>query len=327
MRTAIIFLVIHLLFPCISIKAEPFRTIVEGNIEINAERPAGSTIPIGINSSVLLSLGQDTRFIRGIEIEINTPQSWLAYRGSLVMAVYNNTAPQTASGIIDIDGNQIAFEPLPSKLQIIYQIPIRQPHGLRTTTSITVQNNIALPVSFPILFRLIPVIKGMSVELENMIFNFSAKPIYSDEGALRLITRYPLQLNNRPFSVLIDDNVISNIQEQIVLREGEHHLVILSDDFRNESRRFIIERSKIIDLIIELQDTTPILIFEGPQNAAVYLNNARINNIREPVKVQPGSHEVRFQVGDYTVIQTLTIQRGKTYRIALNIDLVIQEED
>jgi hypothetical protein len=172
-----------------------------------------------------------------------------------------------------------------------------------------------------------PVIKGMPGELESLTFNFTAKPIYSDEGAVRLITRYPAQSGSRLFTVLIDDNVISGIQEQIVLKEGEHHLVILSDDYRNESRRFIVERSKVIDLIIELQDTTPILIFEGPQNAVIYLNNARINNIREPVTVQPGSHEVRFQVGDYTVIQTLTVQRGKTYRVALNIDLVVQEED
>jgi hypothetical protein len=172
-----------------------------------------------------------------------------------------------------------------------------------------------------------PVIKGMPGELENMTFNFTAKPIYSDEGAVRLTARYPTQLSNRPFIVLIDESVINSIQEQIVLKEGEHHLVILSEDYRNESRRFIVERSKIIDLVIELQDTTPILIFEAPQNAVIYLNNTRISNIREPVTVQPGSHEVRFQVGDYTVIQTLTVQRGKTYRVALNIDLVIQEED
>ena len=316
-------LLICLLFSCISLQAQPFRTVVEDSIEISTERPAGSSVQIGINSSVLLTLGGDTRFIRGIEIEINAPQAWLQYRGSLVMVVHNNINPQSPSGIADINGPQIALEPVPARLQTIFQLPTRQNHGLRTTTSVIVPGGIALPSTFPVLFRFMPVIKGLSSELENMIFNLTARPIYSDEGAVRLTARYPALLRDRPFTVLIDDRVINNINEQVVLREGEHHLVVLSDDYRNESRRFIVERSKVLDLIIELQDPTPILIFEGPQNAVVYLNNTRINNIFEPVTVQPGSHEIRFQVGDYTVTQNINVQRGKTYRIALNVDLFI----
>jgi hypothetical protein len=309
------------------LQAQPFRTFVEGSIEINADKPAGGSFTVGINSSVLLTLAGDTRFIRGVEIEINAPQTWLQYRGSLVMVVYNSINPQTASGIADINGTQTALEPLPARLQILFQLPIRQSHGLRTTTSVIVPGNIALPSTFPVLFRIMPVIKGLSIELENMTFNLTARPIYSDEGAVRLITNYPAQLKDKPFTMLIDDKVISNIQEQIVLKEGEHHLVILSDDYRNESRRFIVERSKVLDLTIELQDPTPVLFFEGPQNSLIYLNNTRIFNNYEPVTVQPGMHEIRFQVGDYTVTQNLNVQRGKTYRIALNVDMLIQESD
>jgi hypothetical protein len=154
----------------------------------------------------------------------------------------------------------------------------------------------------------------------------TARPVLSDEGAVRLSARYPAQLRNRPFTVLIDDNVIPNINDQIFLREGEHHLVILSDDYRNESRRFIVERAKIIDLVIELQDPAPIVIFEAPQNAQIFLNNNPVAR-NASIVVEPGTHEVRFQVGDYTITRSLNIQRGKTYRIALNVDLTIQEDD
>jgi hypothetical protein len=111
------------------------------------------------------------------------------------------------------------------------------------------------------------------------------------------------------------------------LREGEHHLVVLSEDYRNESRRFVIERARVLDLILDLQDPTPIILFEGPQNAEIFLNNNPVPGNREPVTVEPGTHEVRFKIGDYTVIRTLNIQRGKTYRVALEVDLTIQEED
>jgi hypothetical protein len=319
-------LAVFLLFSCFNLQAESFRAVVEGMVEVSPSS-ADNAIPIGINSAVIINLGADIRFLKGVEIEISAPQGWLPYRGSIVMIMYNNINPQTADGIADMDGSRIAFEPLPSRLRIIYHIPIRQQHGLRATTSVIVPTGIVQPSSFPIMFRLMQISKGLPDEFENMSFNFTARPILSDEGAVRLIPRYPAQLRNRPFTVLIDDNVIPNISEQILLREGEHHLVILSEDYRNESRRFVVEKAKIVDLTIELLDPTPTIIFEGPQNAQIYLNNNLIPRNRESVTVEPGQHEVKFNVGDYTVVRNLNIQRGKTYRVSLSVDLTIHEEE
>jgi hypothetical protein len=36
---------------------------------------------------------------------------------------------------------------------------------------------------------------------------------------------------------------------------------------------------------------------------------------------------VRFQLSDYAIVKTLTVQKGKTYRLALTIDLSIEESD
>jgi len=326
MSGALMFFAVCLLLTGFQVEAEAFRTVVEGSIEVTPEKPAGNSVTVGINSSVIITLGSEARFLRGIEIEINSPQNWLAYRGSVGISVYNNINPETAQGVIDIDASRTVFEPLSARLQTIYQIPVRQSHGLRTTTTVTVLPSIIQLTTFPILFRMIPVIKGISEELENMNFNLTVRPILSDEGAVRIVPRYPPQLRNRQFTVLIDDNVIVNTSDQIVLKEGEHHLVILSDHYRNESRRFVVERAKVNDLIIDLQDPTPILIVEGPQNALIYLDNARIQR-SQSITVEPGVHEIKFQIGDYTITRNLNIQRGKTYRVELTVDLNIQEEN
>jgi len=326
MQTSTKLLAVLLLVPCFSLHAENFRTSVEGSLEVSLNSTEVN-LPIGINSSVIINLGEDARFMRGVEIEITAPQSWLPYRGSLLMMIYNNLNLSTAQGVSDIEGRRIVMDALPSRLRIVYHIPIRAQHGLRTSTSVTVPSSIIQPASFPILFRLTQASKGLPDEFEGITFNFTARPILSDEGAVRFIPRYPPQLRNRPFTVLIDDNVIPNISDQIMLKEGEHHLVILSEDYRNESRRFLVERAKIIDLTIELQDPTPILIFEGPQNSQIFLNNSPISRVKEPMTVEPGMHEVKFTVGDYTVIRSLNVQRGKTYRVSLAVDLTVQEED
>ena len=318
---------IFLLFPAIAVQAESFRTTVEGSIEVSPDKTAGSGVSLGINSSVLITMGAEKRFIKGIEIEISAPKSWLGQRGSLAMTVYNNLNPKTALGVADIDGRRIAFDPLPDKLQIVYHIPLRQSHGLRTTPYVTVPAGVTPIETFPLVFRIMPVVKGLREEIENMKFNLIVRPILSDEGAVRLIPRYPPQLRNRPFTVLIDDTVISGLSEQYVLKEGEHHLVVLSEDYRNESRSFVVEKAKILDLIIELKDPAPLIVFEGPQNARIFLDNAPVQRRGEPIPVEPGQHEAKFQIGDYTITKALNIQRGKTYRVALDIDLTINEED
>jgi hypothetical protein len=172
-----------------------------------------------------------------------------------------------------------------------------------------------------------PVIKGLSTELENMVFQLTARPILSDEGAVRIQARYPEQLQGRPFTVLIDDVLIENPAEERLLREGEHHLMVLSDDYRNESRRFMVERAKTLELAIQLQDPSPLMIFEGPENARIFLNERLIPNTLEPVMVEPGIHEVKFQVGDYTITRSVTVLRGKTYRMALAVDINVSESD
>ena len=278
--------------------------MVAGSIEVSLQESA-VTVPVRYNDSVLITLVEDTRFIRGIEVEISAPQRWPAYQGSHAIAVYSNLNRTPGTGVADMDGSRIAFEPLPGRIQIVYQIPIRTSHGLRTSPYATVLSGTTLPGSFPLLFRIMPIIKGMSPELEAMVFQFRARPIFSDEGAVRLSPRFPEQLRGRPFTVLINDEVIPDINRELVLREGEHHLVILSDDYRNESRRFVIERARVLDLVIELQDPTPLLIFEAPQNALIFLNNQPVSRDRDSIPVEPGIYEARFQVGDYTLTKTL----------------------
>jgi hypothetical protein len=243
------------------------------------------------------------------------------------MELYAGLERPPSSGTNDIEGRRIAFDPLPTKISIVYQIPVRESHGLRTTPYATVPTGVTLPSSFPILFRLMPIIKGVSDELELMRFVLTARPILGDEGALRLIVRYPEQLRNRPFTVLIDDVVVENLAEERLLKEGEHHLVVLSEDYRNESRRFVIEKAKRLDLIINLQDSIPLVIFEAPENARIFWDNNQVSRDTGPISVEPGVHEAKFLVGDYTLIRTVTVQRGKTYRITLAVDININEGD
>jgi hypothetical protein len=317
--------IISLLLISLNVEAESIRVIVAGQLETSHDKGDGP-IPMHYNTSCLLSLTGDSRFMRGIEVELSAPQRWPANQGSLAMALYSNLDRIPAIGVADLEGRQIAFEPLPGKIQIVYQIPIRPSSGMRSSPYAAVIGNTALPSSLPLLLRIMPVIKGISDELEKMIFQVSVRPILSDEGLIKFRFRYPEQLKGKPFTVLVDDALIPDPFGELLLKQGEHHLAILSEDYRNESRRFAVERAKTLELNIALQDPTPIVIFEAPQNTRIFLDNAPVSPGKEPVPVEPGPHEVKIHLGDYTITKTFIAQRGKTYTIPLAVDINVIEE-
>jgi len=309
------------------VQGEPLRVLVAGIHKVSLLDLEGVTVPLSYVSSSVIEMEGDTRFFRGIQLELTAPQKYLDYRGSLAAVLYGDLDRTPAAGVADLECRRLGFEPLPAKIQTIYQIPLKTGHGLRTTPYVTVLTGIVDPSAFPLLFRLMPVIKGISDDLETMVFSLNVKPILSDEGALRIGFRYPEHLRNRPLTVLIDDEVIENPAEERLLKEGEHHLVILSENYRNQSSRFVVERAKTLDLVVELQDPTPFLVFEYPEKTRVYLDNVFLSNPKSPWPVEPGFHEVRFEVGDYTVVRPLMVQKGKTYRVALSVDVNVTESE
>ena len=325
MQRYFVILAIWLFLFAVPAEAESFRALVTGETTVTAENPEGASLRLAYNHSAVIRLGRDMRFFRGIELELSAPQDWLLYQGSLALLVYAELNRQPSGGVNDLEGRRIAFEPLQNKIKTVCQIPIRPAHGLRSGPYATVSDGITGPASFPVLFRLMPIIKGLSEDLENMQFLLTVKPILGDEGAVKLSFRYPEQLKDRPFTVLIDDVPVENTGEERLLKEGEHHLVVLSDEYRNESRRFMVEKGKIIELTVDLQDPTPQLIFEAPENAQIYLDNKLIPRGNSPILVEPGVHEARIQVGDYSLTKTISVQRGKTYRITLAVGIDIEE--
>jgi hypothetical protein len=318
---------VFLYFMYSEVQADSLRVLMAGNLQISQENQGAVSIPLSYVSSALIELERDVRFFRGIELELTVPQTYLAYQGSLAIAMYTELDSFPTSGIADIQGRQIFFEPIPNKIQTIYQIPLRPSHGLRSSPYVSVSANIIPPSSFPLLFRILPVIKGLSAEVENMLFQLSVKPLLSDEGAVRITPRYPVRFPEKPFTVLIDDEVIENPEAERLLKEGEHHLAVLSEDYRNESRRFLVERGKVLNITLELQDPTPMIVFEAPEEARVFFDGVLVEQDHTPLPVEPGRHEVKFQVSDYAVIKPITVERGKTYRVALSIDIAIQESE
>lgn len=307
--------------------AENFRANVAGKIAISADRPEGASLSLSYVDSALIALEGDLRFLRGVELQITVPAGYLAYRGSLLVALYPGMAAAAAGGLVDLSGERAGWEPLPNKLQAIYQIPLRKGHNLKPSPYVSLAFGVVPPEGFPALFRLQPAIKGLPDDFEALKFQLLAKPILGEEGAVALTVTTPPGLRGRPFTLLIDDAVVTAFDQSLLLKEGDHFLAIVSDDYRNETRLFKIERAKVLPLSVELKDPTPVVTIEAPAGTAVFFDGQPIEDPRQSFTAPAGEHELRFEVGDYSVGQTVTLRQGRSYRIAMAIDVAVTESE
>ncbi|GHU39142.1 hypothetical protein FACS1894190_02550 [Spirochaetia bacterium] len=308
------------------LQAENVRVQIIGNLEVSGEKPEGISVSLFYTDSALIQLNENNRFIRGVELELTAPQNWISNQGSLAFAVYSELDKVPKTGTADLQCKRIIFQPIPAKIQSAYQIPLRLKSGLRSSPFVTVHSEAVSPNSFPVVYRIVPIVKGLNEDVERMRFSLNVKPVFSDEGAVRIIIRYPENLTGAPISVLIDDTLVENPAAEQLIREGEHQLSVISSDYRNENRRFIVERGKSQEVSVLLHDLTPFFIFEAPANAQIFLDNNHLPSVSAPLAVEPGTHEVRIQLSDYTILKTINVQKGKTYRIAYTVDMEVIEE-
>jgi hypothetical protein len=299
--------------------AETVRGAPAGRLVIDAGEKRTLTTEFFEHQVVIFDLAGNTRFLRGIEIELTAPTT--AAQNTITVTFYRNIKE---TGEDEWEGAPVYTESLTEKIASVYQIPLRAGAEFRRIPYVSLFPEPLEETAFPLLLHISP---AKAAPEESAPFHLSVKPIPGDEGAVELTLHHPESLGAKPVSVLIDDEMVENIGAPQFLREGEHHLLVLSEDYRIESRRFLVDRGKTTEIDITLKDTVPLLLFEAPDRALIFIDNERIIATDAPHPVAPGTYDIKIQVSDYAIIKTVQVQKGKTYRIAFTIDMSVSETD
>lgn len=325
MKHAHVFLFILLFFGTLeSVCAETFRVRSMGTVLLDSQKPATQTIDIGYNDAVGIMFSQNQTFLRAVEIEIKIPQEILRFQNSMAYGVYRKVRPNPSVDIIDYSGIQEAFQPLPSRLSFVIQFPLLENHKLKSSPYATVIEHIHNPKDGAIVFRLLPIMKGLPEGIEDMRFHVRIKPLLTDEGAFSVSLTYPSG-QEKPVRVLIDEQVIEQGKKHYLLSPGDHHLAIVSDHYRNEVRMFTVESARITALEVKLQDTAPSLFLVAPENTTILVNDQPVESTQKPMIIEPGPYTILFKIGDYEVVRHITAVKGKDYTVSMHIDINVTE--
>ena len=317
---------LFLLMGTAALGAESFRVSKVHEVSVVQTAESESVAKLGINEALAITLPEDQTFIEGLELKFDIPEAVASWMDSVACSVYANITPTPKSTQIDYSGTRAYVKTLPGKLSWVLQIPLKKENSIKSNNYTTKVDTVITPSKNVIFIRLQPVMKGVPEETLNSIIPITVKPILMNKGQLsfKLI---PPEKQLAPCTIFIDDKMtLLNEKSKVLLDTGVHDISIISEAYRNEVRTVRIDRAKNTELTVEMKSLEPTLLITAPEGTAVILDDTKITTFGKEIAISEGEHKIKFSIGDYEIVRSITAIKGKTYLANFALDLHITED-
>ncbi|MBO4629293.1 MAG: PEGA domain-containing protein [Treponema sp.] len=330
------FLLIVLFCTCFSsLYAETFRVAQCHIIELTEDTSFSSTKKLGLNDSLAVYIPEERLFLEGIEFKMDIPEDMAIWRDCCGAYIYDGIKPAPKAQQIDYSGSKIFFGVVPGKLSWILQLPLTKTAQFKTNQYTKTIETIPTAQGNFVFLRLQQIMKGVPDEVMNGKITITVRPILSDKGLLKIklskleASEQKEENTEENISIFIDNNpyLAQDVQKGFVLGTGIHNVNVISENYRTEVRKVRIDQAKITDLEIILKSIEPTVIITAPEGATVYLDDEKFEDLGKEVVIPEGDHKIRCGIGDYEIVRSLSVSKGRSYKVNLTVDLQISEDE
>lgn len=313
------------LFCAANATAETFRTHSANIIKLEDSFDKKSCTST-INDCVAIKLPEDTTFLQGIEINVKVPKEVAEWRDSVAWSLYSSVSPEPDEKQIDYSGIRSETGTFDS-LSLNILVPLEKKNTIKKDSYSHLTDFIADKKDGFIFLRMQLVMKGVSDSILNSKLQIQAKPILIDKGTITLKTVLPEESseNVEPYTVFIDGKQAELGPKGILTDTGSHNISFISDFYRNEVRTITVEQAKNTEVEIKLRDIKPVVCLIAPENTKVFFDDVEYKAPVEPFHTTQGDHTVKFIVGDYEIVRTITASNGRNYNVAINLEAQVSE--
>ena len=309
------------------LNSETFRVSKVHTIPVSQDTTSETTARLGITDALAITLPEDRIFIEGLELKMDIPESVAYWMDSVACSVYANINPTPKPSQIDYSGTRAYVSTLPGKLSWVLQIPVTKDNSIKSNKYTTKVDNVIEPQNNVIFMRLQPVMKGIPEETMNAIIPITVKPILKDKGLLNIkLHEASAEALLQPCTVYIDDKLTDSSTDKILLNTGVHNITVISESYRTEVRTVRIDQAKVTEVAIEMKSIDPTLLITAPEGTIVLLDDEPCTSIGKEIFISEGEHKIKFSIGDYEIIRSISAIKGKTYTANFSFDLQISEE-
>ncbi len=308
-----------------ALSAESFRVGKVHAVTIDQTTSSEETAKLGINEALAITLPEDQTFIEGLELKFDIPEAVASWMDSVACSVYSNITPTPKTTQIDYSGTRAYVKTLPGKLSWVLQIPLKKENSIKSNNYTTKVDTVVVPSKNVVFIRLQPVMKGVPEETLNAIVPITVKPILMNKGQLSITLVAP-EKKLAPCTLFIDDKLVSLPSDnKLLLETGVHNISIISEFYRNEVRTVRIDMAKNTDLTVEMKSLEPTLLITAPEGTEVILDDTKCTTFGKEFVISEGEHKIKFSIGDYEIVRSITAIKGKTYTANFSLDLDISE--
>lgn len=279
---------------------------------------------VGLRSPAAVDFASG-EFIRGIIIEVVSPPSVLQFRQSFLLTLYGNVSPDPDSDSENFTGRKLFSLPFPTAKKTYIDLPLESFSGWETSTPGSIELESPLKSEdFPLLLAIDPVMKGIPSSVASSEFSVALTPVLKNLGALQL--DLPSDADTDALYFLIDGKDIDDPGTKQYLKPGVHTLEVKSDSYLPIRQTVGIEKAVTARINIDLQPARSFVQFHAPEGAAVFFDGEVVNiGSEDRVETDPGDHVVLVRIGDYSVSKKIAVQGGKTYKVSLFFDILIDD--
>lgn len=330
------FLLIAIAFTSFSsLYAETFRVAQCHVIELTEDASFAVTKKVGLNDALAVYIPEERLFLEGIEFKMEIPEDMAMWRDCCGAYIYDGIKPAPKAQQIDYSGSKIFFGVVPGKLSWILQLPLTKNAQFKTNQYTKTIEAIPSAQGNFVFLRLQQVMKGVPDEVMNAKIAITVRPILSDKGLLKIklstldATEPQTDGQDQNISIFIDNNayLLQDAQKGFVLGTGIHNISVISENYRTEVRKVRIDQAKITDLEIVLKSIEPTVLITAPEGATVYLDDEKFEDLGKEVEISEGDHKIRCGIGDYEIVRSISVTKGRSYKVNLTVDLQISEDE
>lgn len=321
---------ILIVFLSLTAFAETIRGPVVATVEVD---PAGPMVSgeLGLNEIVLAAPAGDLRFLDALDVEITVPSESVEIPGALSLMITTTGTLTERAGVAEINGTVALSAPLTRAGRVRVHIPLRSGVAPETPAVAIPLDPLAGPDDLPIAITVVSQMKGTPPAIANARFPITVRPVPRDIGAL--VVSFPLEDGTEfqtdsyrapEFRLAIDGSLVT-VQSEYLLAPGIHRITLESDIYQDQSLTVGVEQARSANLSVPLLRALAGVTYTAPRGARVYVDGAALAAETGDFTAPPGEHTIVVVVGDYTVTKRFSVEEGREYRIAVTMDIAVEE--
>lgn len=279
---------------------------------------------IGLRELTQIKFESD-EYLKGLILQVVSPQAALQFRESFMLTIFSSISPPPNTSRSYYNAKKIFSAPFPTQRKTYVDLPIAGAGSWnKSTPSSAMISGTLASEDFPLIFVIDPVMKGIPSDVSSSKFRVTLTPILKDIGALDIdILNETLE---GEVYFLVDGMDIGSPDKLHHLHTGVHNLEVKSDRYLDYQQSFGIEQAKTTSLELKLEPALTYIRFDAPEGAVIFFDGEELERVPDKkIETEPGEHVVLMRVGDYSVSKKIDIQGGKTYKVSLFFDILVDD--